>query len=40
MSHCAGDVWGHTLINEFAGGAWPDELFTIDGASIAYAICL
>ncbi len=24
LTHCGGDLWGHTLINDFAGGIWPD----------------
>ena len=24
LTHAAGDMWGHTFVNEFAGGAWPD----------------
>lgn len=24
LTHAGGDLWGHTLINSFAGGSWPD----------------
>ncbi len=24
LTHAGGDLWGHTLINSFAGGSWPE----------------
>ena len=38
LSHAAGDMWGHTLINDFSGGvfpAWADVLSSVSNASIA-----
>lgn len=23
LAHAAGDVWGHTFVNQYAGGSWP-----------------
>jgi hypothetical protein len=38
LSHAAGDMWGHTLVNDFSGGvfpAWADVLSSVSNASIA-----
>jgi hypothetical protein len=34
LTHAGGDLWGHTLINSFAGGSWPE----IPGGDISIAV--
>ena len=34
LNHAGGDLWGHTLINYYAGGAWPE----IPGGDISIAV--
>ncbi len=34
LTHAAGDLWGHTFINSFAGGSWPE----IPGGDVRIAV--
>jgi hypothetical protein len=38
LTHAAGDVWGHTFVNEFAGGEWPFDLGSDLGIPIRHII--